>query len=106
LERLGRAITVATDLGDGQPDLRRLDDTETLFKEHPGTCPVAVEILGPGDASLSLRLGERWRVHPSRELLARLRSIWGERRVGVSVENLNGRLRDQRDSGAYPRRSR
>jgi DNA polymerase-3 subunit alpha len=86
-ERLTREIVVAVDVGllgaDQAGAKRLLDQCDTLLKEHQGACPVTLQVHTPGDVLLTLTLGERWRVHPSNELVERLRAIWGPERVTV-----------------------
>jgi len=86
LERLAKEVVVTIDL-DGGSDagaVRALvDSCDTVFKENSGGCPVTLLVHTPGDVLLTLKLGERWRVHPSSALVERLRSLWGEQRVSV-----------------------
>jgi DNA polymerase-3 subunit alpha len=86
IERLAREVVVTIDL-DAGPDpaamLALVESSGTLFKEHSGGCPVTLLVHTPGEVLLTLKLGERWRVHPCRELLERLRALWGTARVSV-----------------------
>jgi len=81
-ERLTRAIVLAVDAADVQ-DQQRMAATEALFREHPGLCPVRLLVHAPGEILLTLAMGDRWRIHPSRDLLAALRGIWGGERLHV-----------------------
>jgi hypothetical protein len=85
IERLTREIVVAADAADAvdAATVKRLvSHTETAFKEHIGTCPVGLQVH-TGGVMLTLALGERWKVHPSQELVGKLRAIWGADRVQV-----------------------
>ena len=53
----------------------------TPFKE--GTCAVVVDYQ-KDDASAKIPLGEEWRVHPTDELLNRLRESMGENKVNIT----------------------
>ncbi len=55
---------------------------ETLEPFREGNIPVCIEYLRP-DARVSLPLGPRWRVHPSDELLGRLRKLAGDEGVAI-----------------------
>jgi len=52
----------------------------TPFKE--GACPVVVD-YHKDDASAEIPLGEEWRVHPTDELLNRLRETMGEKQINI-----------------------
>jgi DNA polymerase-3 subunit alpha len=56
---------------------------EILEPHRPGPCPVVIDYCRP-DASARLTLGEPWRVRPSDEMLARLKTVLGEE--GVRLE--------------------
>ena len=85
VERLTREILLALDVAEHDPE--RLAQTELLFKEHQGQCPVRLVVHTANDVLLTLAFGDRWRVHPSRALIDRLRGIWGERRVRVQAHH-------------------
>jgi DNA polymerase-3 subunit alpha len=88
-ERLAREIVISVDAataGDAAAVRRLIAPSETAFKEHPGACPVSVQVRTPGDVLLTLKLGERWRVHPAQELVGKLRAIWGGDAVRVVTE--------------------
>ena len=53
------------------------------FKE--GSCPVVID-YHKGDASAEIPLGEEWRVHPTDELLSRLRESMGEKQVNINYK--------------------
>lgn len=52
----------------------------TPFKE--GSCPVVVD-YHKDDASAEIPLGEEWRVHPTDELLNRLRETMGDKKINI-----------------------
>jgi hypothetical protein len=86
IERLARELVVAIDLDaclDPAAVRALVESSTTLFKEHSGACPVTLQVHTPGEVLLTLKLGERWRVHPCHELLERLRALWGTARVSV-----------------------
>ena len=60
--------------------VRTLASTLTPFRE--GTCPVGIRYQA-ASAQAQLTLGENWYVHPTDELLHRLRELAGEARVHV-----------------------
>ncbi len=64
----------------GNGFLRSLADVLEPFRE--GSCPVRISYTGDG-ARAQMTLGEKWRVHPTDELLHRLRELAGEERVRV-----------------------
>jgi DNA polymerase-3 subunit alpha len=82
-ERLTKEVVLRVDPKDPNGADDALEQTESLFKEHPGACPVLVEVYTPGDVLVRLSAGERWQVHPSRELIQGLRGIWGDRGVAA-----------------------
>jgi len=57
-----------------------LADVLTPYRE--GNCPVGIQYRGP-TAQAHMTLGEEWRVHPTDELLHRLRELAGESQVRV-----------------------
>ena len=81
-ERLTREIVITVDAAQANGEIAQ---TESLFKEHPGHCPVRMLVQTPNDVLLTLQLGDRWRVHPNRELVEQLRQIWGDGRVTTQV---------------------
>jgi DNA polymerase III subunit alpha len=86
IERLTREIVLHLDTSaytDASAQAELLQASETVFKEHAGARPVSVLAHTPQDVLLTLTLGEAWRVHPSSELLEKLRSIWGAGNVRV-----------------------
>ena len=64
----------------GNGFLRSLGDVLSPFCE--GSCPVGIQYHG-GTAQAHITLGEEWRVHPTDELLHRLRELAGESQVRV-----------------------
>ena len=85
IERLTREIVIAADTttaADAATVKRLVAHTETAFKEHVGICPVGLQVHA-GGVMVTLALGERWKVHPSQELVGKLRAIWGPDRVQV-----------------------
>ncbi|HHO68647.1 MAG TPA: DNA polymerase III subunit alpha, partial [Gammaproteobacteria bacterium] len=64
----------------GNGFVRSLADVLEPFCE--GSCPVRISYTGDG-ARAQMTLGEKWRVHPTDELLHRLRELAGEERVRV-----------------------
>jgi DNA polymerase-3 subunit alpha len=56
---------------------------EILEPHRPGPCPVVIDYARP-DATARVTLGESWRVRPSDEMLARLKTVLGEE--GVRLE--------------------
>lgn len=55
----------------------------TPFKE--GSCPVVVD-YHKDDASAEIPLGEEWRVHPTDELLNRLRETMGDKKLILFID--------------------
>ena len=86
VERLTREVVLHLDaaaLKDPDEQSRLLAASETALKEHAGARPVTMLIHTPQEVLLTLALGETWRVHPSHELLEKLRAIWGAGNVRV-----------------------
>ncbi|MFW5859102.1 MAG: DNA polymerase III subunit alpha [Planctomycetota bacterium] len=79
-ERLTREVVIAVDALETQSE-QRIAGTATLLKEHPGHCPVSLAVQTDADVLLTLAAGDRWRIHPTAELITGLRAIWGERAV-------------------------
>jgi DNA polymerase-3 subunit alpha len=80
-ERYARRLTLrvnATAAGNGFIDHLR----ETLEPYRDGGTPVAVEYRS-NDATAQLRFGADWQIHPTDELLHRLRQLAGERGVEI-----------------------
>jgi DNA polymerase-3 subunit alpha len=81
-ERFARRLVIRVDhrrAGNGFVD--SLEKALSPFRE--GRCPIWLDYAGQG-VRARLALGEQWRVHPSDELLHRLRHLAGER--GVDLE--------------------
>jgi len=55
---------------------------DTLSPYIDGSCPVYVEYQGQ-NASVRLSLGERWRIHPTDELINRLSDLVGKSQVKI-----------------------
>ena len=86
IERLTREIVLHLDTSayaDPATQARLLQLSETALKEHAGARPVSILAHTPQDVLLTLTLGETWRVHPSHDLLEKLRAIWGTNNVRV-----------------------
>ncbi len=64
----------------GNGFMKSLAGVLSPFRE--GSCPVGIQYQGDG-AQAHLTLGDDWRVHPTDELLHRLRELAGEDRVRV-----------------------
>jgi DNA polymerase III subunit alpha len=94
VERLTREVVLHLDTSaypDPSAQARLLQASETILKEHAGARPVSVLVHTPQDVLLTLTLGETWRVHPSNELLEKLRRTWGAenvRTVSAGLEEL------------------
>jgi DNA polymerase III alpha subunit len=82
-ERLTKEISIVVD--DQRHAKAQIDATELLFKEHAGSCPVRMLFHSQADVALTITLGDRWRVHPNRELLNELGRIWGSDCVKVDT---------------------
>jgi len=81
-EHFARKLVVAVDAGQaGNGFVPGLQNVLTPFRE--GGCPVVLDYQA-GDARAEIQLGRNWRVHPTDELLHRLREMVGE--AGVRVE--------------------
>lgn len=86
IERLTREIVLHLDTStvtDPAEQAKLIQHSETAFKEHAGARPVTILAHTPQDVLLTLSLGETWRVHPSHDLLEKLRRIWGPENVRV-----------------------
>jgi DNA polymerase-3 subunit alpha len=80
-ERFARQLKLRVDAGAaGNGFVEHLE--ETLLPYRAGHTPVAVEYRR-ADAKAMLRLGEHWQIHPTDELLHRLRQLAGEGAVSV-----------------------
>jgi DNA polymerase-3 subunit alpha len=80
-EQFARRLVVGVEAPQaGNGFVRALADILQPFRE--GQCQVCVDYLG-GSAQARIALGEHWTVHPSDELLHRLRELAGAERVTV-----------------------
>ncbi|WP_018718341.1 DNA polymerase III subunit alpha [Arhodomonas aquaeolei] len=80
-ERFARRLVLGVDAaGAGNGFVPALRDTLSAYRD--GNCPVVVDYQG-NDARAVIRLGERWRVRPTDELLRRLGGLTGEGAVRV-----------------------
>ena len=79
-ERLTRDITLALSVDQVQDQLPRM---QSLFTENDGDCRVTVLVHLPDGVSLTLALGDRWKVRPTSQLVAELEALWGKERVIV-----------------------
>lgn len=84
-ERLTREITVEIDAAEGNiPE--RLAKTEALVKDHTGPCPLRFLVQTDVDILLTVSVGDRWRVHPTRDLINGLRELWGADAVVIASD--------------------
>ncbi len=80
-ERFAKHLTVTVDHADAANGfINDLQRVLTPFKE--GSCPVVVNYR-KDDASAEIPLGKEWRVHPTDELLNRLRESIGEKQINI-----------------------
>ncbi|HID49405.1 MAG TPA: DNA polymerase III subunit alpha, partial [Chromatiales bacterium] len=78
-EHFARKLVVQVEAGRAANGfIKELQTTLAPFRE--GRCPVMLEYLRPG-ARAEIALGESWQVHPTDELLHRLREAMGKERV-------------------------
>jgi DNA polymerase-3 subunit alpha len=57
--------------------------TKVLSPFKGGSCPVTINYMSK-DARAAVQLGDEWRVHPTDELIARLKSLFG--RTGLEIK--------------------
>ena len=80
-ERFAKNLTVSVDQTHAANGfINDLQRVLTPFKE--GSCPVVVD-YHKDDACAEIPLGEEWRVHPTDELLNRLRESMGEKQINI-----------------------
>lgn len=83
-ERFAKHLTVAVDQTHAANGfIGNLQRVLTPFKE--GTCPVVLDYR-KDDACAEIPLGQEWRVHPTDELLNRLRESIGEKQVSIKYD--------------------
>jgi DNA polymerase-3 subunit alpha len=81
-ERFAKNLTVQVDHNNAANGfINNLQRVLAPFKE--GTCPVVVD-YHKDDARAEIPLGQEWRVHPTDELLNRLRESMGEKQVTIT----------------------
>jgi DNA polymerase-3 subunit alpha len=83
-ERFAKRLVLnleATRAGNGF--MRHLEEILSPFRE--GACPVLIDYRN-AKASAQIPLGAEWRVHPTDELLHRLRELGGEQQVRVEYQ--------------------
>jgi DNA polymerase-3 subunit alpha len=83
-ERFAKRLVLnleATRAGNGF--VRHLEEVLSPFRE--GACPVLIDYRN-AKASAQIPLGAEWRVHPTDELLHRLRELGGEQQVRVEYQ--------------------
>ena len=77
-ESFSRGLQLTWNAAENQPEsaglIDRLDETLSPFKG--GSCPVSIRYTSH-EAHASIQLGDEWRIHPTDELIARLRSVFG-----------------------------
>ena len=83
-ESFSRGLQLTWNAAKNQPESVNLIDrlAEILSPFKGGSCPVSVSYTST-DARAAVQLGDEWRIHPTDELLARLRSVFGV--AGVEV---------------------
>ncbi|MDX1608594.1 MAG: DNA polymerase III subunit alpha, partial [Halofilum sp. (in: g-proteobacteria)] len=80
-ERFARAVCLQVSAGAaGNGFVDHLQETLHPFRE--GNTPVRIDYRGP-EGSAVLNLGDEWRIHPTDELLQRLRQLAGEQAIDV-----------------------
>jgi DNA polymerase-3 subunit alpha len=80
-EAFARSIQLVWNAADDDSDfVTRLSAVLEPYKG--GGCPVGISYTSKF-AKANLQLGDDWRVHPTDELVARLRSLLGSEAVGV-----------------------
>jgi len=80
-ERFAKSLMVIVDnIHAANGFINDLQRVLTPFKE--GSCPVVVD-YHKGDACAEIPLGEEWYVHPTDELINRLRETMGEKQVNI-----------------------
>ncbi len=80
-ERHARALCLHVSAGAaGNGFIENLEETLHPFRE--GSTPVRIDYRGPG-GSATLSLGDDWRIHPTDELLHRLRHLAGEQAIEI-----------------------
>ena len=75
-ERLTSEIVIAIDGTDDHQ--QAIQSTQELLSEHSGEIPVTFMVQTGNDVLLTMQVGDRWTVYPTRELLDALRGIWGQ----------------------------
>jgi len=77
-ESFSRGLQLTWNAAENQPESVNLIDqlAEILNPFKGGSCPVSISYTST-DARASVQLGDEWRIHPTDELLTRLRSVFG-----------------------------
>ncbi|TVR44541.1 MAG: DNA polymerase III subunit alpha [Planctomycetota bacterium] len=78
-ERLTKEIVLT--LRSGKVFDRALQETLAILRENPGACPLLFQVHTPDQVLVNMAVGERWLVHPGKQVLEDLRRIWGAHSV-------------------------
>ena len=83
-ESFSRGLQLTWNAAENQPEsvnlIEQLTDVLSPFKG--GNCPVSINYTST-EARAAVQLGDNWRIHPTDELIARLKSVFGV--AGVEV---------------------
>ncbi len=79
-ESFARGINLSLNLPGSVNILEKLSDTLNPFKG--GSCPVSINYTST-QARATVQLGDEWRIHPTDELVSRLKSLFGPTAVEV-----------------------
>ncbi len=79
-ESFARGINLSLNLPESVNILEKLSDALNPFKG--GSCPVSINYTST-QARATIQLGDEWRIHPTDELITRLKSLFGPTAVEV-----------------------
>ena len=79
-ESFARGINLSLNLPESVNILEKLSDALNPFKG--GSCPVSINYTST-QARATVQLGDEWRIHPTDELISRLKSLFGSTAVKI-----------------------
>ena len=83
-ESFSRGLQLNWNVSENRPESKKVIEklTEVLNPFKGGSCPVSINYTSDV-ARTSVQLGDEWRIHPTDELVSRLKSLFGSNAVEV-----------------------
>jgi DNA polymerase-3 subunit alpha len=83
-DSFSRGIQVDWDTAGNKPEVHKMIEklTATLDPFKGGNCPISIN-YSSDNAKTTVQLGDKWRIHPTDDLLSQLKSLFGSEAVEV-----------------------